>query len=369
MKKATRKCTGEVNTFDFDQFEIGNLLGQGGFSSVYSLSEKGKFGTHSSGTTTKSTKEDLTQHLDATNDSWGSSSATDSLENLESSPSSIVSMDGKLAMKRLRAKTLLQPALAKKAAKDLKTEVSILSSLPRQHQHIIHMFGVSTEFWTSTMESFIVLEQLEETLDCTIIRWKELSSQCGSSRCCFSKKQHLTRGSQLQRIQKVAIGIASAMKFLHKNRIVYRDLKPSNIGFAEDGKVRLFDFACARVLEHPGAKLLHRCGTLRYMAPEVAAKKEYDCSADVYSFGMLLWELCTLNKPFLKTESKAELNVWVQQAKSHLSVRKIASPRIKAILNQCWRTTPAQRPKFSMILTSLRKEVRRYNYHQSPMKI
>eukprot|EP00568_Trieres_chinensis_P009063 CAMPEP_0183314746 /NCGR_PEP_ID=MMETSP0160_2-20130417/49439_1 /TAXON_ID=2839 ORGANISM="Odontella Sinensis, Strain Grunow 1884" /NCGR_SAMPLE_ID=MMETSP0160_2 /ASSEMBLY_ACC=CAM_ASM_000250 /LENGTH=93 /DNA_ID=CAMNT_0025480145 /DNA_START=1 /DNA_END=279 /DNA_ORIENTATION=- len=91
------------------------------------------------------------------------------------------------------------------------------------------------------------------------------------------------------------------MEYLHENRIVFRDLKPQNIGFDDKNKVKIFDFGIARKLDpgdekHPTGNT----GTLRYMAPEVAKCKNYGLEVDVYSFGMLLWEICKWKKPFHK---------------------------------------------------------------------
>jgi serine/threonine protein kinase len=83
--------------------------------------------------------------------------------------------------------------------------------------------------------------------------------------------------------------------------IIYRDIKPENIGFDIRDDVKIFDFGLAAELQPalrvPGRNtynLTRETGSPRYMAPEVALGQPYNQKADVYSFGLLLWEICEL---------------------------------------------------------------------------
>eukprot|EP00980_Cylindrotheca_fusiformis_P002394 scaffold558_cov111-Cylindrotheca_fusiformis.AAC.12 len=89
------------------------------------------------------------------------------------------------------------------------------------------------------------------------------------------------------------MGIALAMRHLHQRGIILRDLKPGNITFNEvTGKVCLFDFGFARRLEHCNKDEI--CGTPNYMAPEVLQAQGYTLKSDVFSFGLVLYEICCL---------------------------------------------------------------------------
>jgi serine/threonine protein kinase len=152
--------------------------------------------------------------------------------------------------------------------------------------------------------------------------------------------------------------MASAMAFVHHHGVLYRDLKPSNIGIDYQGKVRLFDFGFARTYqEEQGHLLTTMIGTPRYMSPEVASSQgKYGFPADVHSFAMVLWEILVLRKPFekakcLKTFLKA---LHVQQKRP--SLKHVASFDIRSLLTASWHPDPDQRPTFALIVDLLEKE-------------
>lgn len=105
-----------------------------------------------------------------------------------------------------------------------------------------------------------------------------------------------TKEEMYSRIQRVVMGIVEGMQYLHSHDIVLRDLKPGNVGFDDGTNVRLFDFGMARKLSNCNANEI--CGSPRYMAPEILGGEGYTLKVDVYSFGIMLYELCTLEVPF-----------------------------------------------------------------------
>jgi len=111
-----------------------------------------------------------------------------------------------------------------------------------------------------------------------------------------SKREPNTKEAMHNRIEHVVTGIVDGMRYLHSKDIVLRDLKPGNVGFDEEGNIRLFDFGMARRVSECVQDEI--CGSPRYMAPEIMEGKGYTLKVDVYSFGILLYELCTLEVPF-----------------------------------------------------------------------
>ena len=92
---------------------------------------------------------------------------------------------------------------------------------------------------------------------------------------------------------KMGAEVARGMDYLHKRRVVHRDIKAANLLLDDAGCVKIADFGVARLLDAGGGVMTAETGTYRWMAPEIITHAPYDEKADVYSYGILLWELLT----------------------------------------------------------------------------
>ena len=86
------------------------------------------------------------------------------------------------------------------------------------------------------------------------------------------------------------------------------------------------------------------------MAPEVLRNQEYDESADVYSFGIVLWELYTQKDPFTGIESFSGMMNSVVEAGHRPEIPKDCPKKLRKLIEACWKENPKERPKFSQMI-------------------
>jgi hypothetical protein len=208
------------------------------------------------------------------------------------------------------------------------------------HPNIIDIFSFGT---LSDARPFFVMEYLE-----------------GANLAQRLETGDLTR-SETRRILRQICG---ALEAAHRAGIVHRDLKPENIWVAapthEDSFAKVLDFGIAKLLDNPQGKSTQTgaaMGTPRYMAPEQCMGRAVDHRADIYSFGVILYEIFAGMVPF-RGESFGEL---IYQ---HMSERPEApsrhrpmEPELERIILACLEKDPAKRPESAKELGRLLDQV------------
>ncbi|WOL12392.1 serine/threonine-protein kinase HT1-like [Canna indica] len=171
----------------------------------------------------------------------------------------------------------------------------------------------------------------------------------GSLRAFLHKLEH--KYLPLEKLVAIALGIARGMEYIHSQGVIHRDLKPENILFDQDFCVKIVDFGiaceeayCDTLAEDPG--------TFRWMAPEMIKHKPYGHKVDVYSFGLVLWEMTTGRIPY---EEKTPIQAAFAVVNKNL--RPVIPPEcpaaLGALIEQCWSLQPDKRLDFWQIVKVL----------------
>ncbi|XP_077253672.1 serine/threonine/tyrosine-protein kinase HT1-like [Tasmannia lanceolata] len=155
----------------------------------------------------------------------------------------------------------------------------------------------------------------------------------------------------LKLVLKLALDIAHGMHYLHSQGILHRDLKSENLLLGEDMCVKVADFGISCLESHCGSGKKFM-GTFRWMAPEMIKEKHQTRKVDVYSFGIVLWELLTALTPFHDmTPEQAAFAVSQKNARPPLPIT--CPMALSHLICQCWSTNPAKRPHFEEIVSIL----------------
>ena len=147
------------------------------------------------------------------------------------------------------------------------------------------------------------------------------------------------------RVASIAVQIAKGLQAAHDAGIVHRDVKSANIMITADDQIKIMDFGLAKVHGVAGiTKAGTTLGTVAYMSPEQAKGEEIDQRTDIWSFGVVLYEMLTGQLPF-KGDFEAAVIYSIMNEKPHsiIDVRDDIPPRFEAIVSKALQKNPQQR--------------------------
>ena len=159
--------------------------------------------------------------------------------------------------------------------------------------------------------------------------------------------------------QIILVGVARGMMYLHQHNVIHRDLKPDNVLLDSNLRPRITDFGLSKFFQAGHSKTQSQaCGTPVYKAPEIITSgNKYDTKADVYAFGILMFEVLQEKPPYpLYSDGQLtefQLNEKVVNEDYRPEFTEPIKLSHKQLIEQCWAKDPNQRPTFEEIFNKL----------------
>mmetsp|Transcript_11903 Transcript_11903/g.22022 ORF Transcript_11903/g.22022 Transcript_11903/m.22022 type:complete len:325 (-) Transcript_11903:1830-2804(-) len=226
------------------------------------------------------------------------------------------------------------------------------------HPNIVKMRAVSDTPRLS-LDTFLIMDRLYGTLDEKLETWIQTSNILKG--CCGMTKDSAAEQELLKERVLVLYDLTVAFSYMHDLSLLYRDIKPENIGFDIRGDVKIFDFGLMKCLDDHlkpsknvyGYKLTAFTGSIPYMAPEIALKEPYSVEADVFSLSMLMWEILSLEILYPDYSIK-DYFFRVCKMNERPSILGKWPAVLKALVQEGWDRYPQKRPTMKRMATLLR---------------
>ena len=142
--------------------------------------------------------------------------------------------------------------------------------------------------------------------------------------------------------------ICLAIRHIHEKKIIHRDLKSGNIFLMKNGFVKLGDFGIAKNFQRTIDKAKTMVGTPYYLSPEIIESKPYDSKSDIWSLGVLLYEMMTFKMPF-NANSLASLIIKITRG-NYIPPPVIYTKDLRELVSKCLTLDPKNRPTIKEIL-------------------
>jgi len=149
---------------------------------------------------------------------------------------------------------------------------------------------------------------------------------------------------------RIVSDVIKGMTYLHDMKILHRDLTPKNLLLDTNMNCKLCDFGLSRITQETG-EMTTSLGCLPYQAPEVFKGERYTPAADVFSFGMVVYELVSGQEPQKEIQPLKFANMVAHEG--YRPPMPACSPKWQNLITTCWDSDPTKRPTFKELLTTV----------------
>ena len=226
-------------------------------------------------------------------------------------------------------KQILIEGMSQKEKDEVLNESNILSKL--DHQNIIKFYDVFESKKPKHMIN-IVTEYADGG---------DLSEKIKERK---NKNGNFTESEILDYFTQICL----AIRHIHEKKIIHRDLKSGNIFLMKNGFVKLGDFGIAKNFQRTIDKAKTMVGTPYYLSPEIIESKPYDSKSDIWSLGVLLYEMMTFKMPF-NANSLASLIIKITRG-NYIPPPVIYTKDLRELVSKCLTLDPKNRPTIKEIL-------------------
>lgn len=219
--------------------------------------------------------------------------------------------------------------LNEQTGKEYLAEVKLLTEI--RHPNVVLFYGVS--FDDSTNDCYILTEYCKNGCLQDVL---------------LDLEREITDAQKLQMVVDVAIG----MRFLHASNLMHRDLKSANVLVAGRLELKICDFGISRRID--ATEMTGSIGTIPWTAPEMLQGDSYTEKIDVYSFGILLWEITMRQRPYHGIMGPKIIMSVLGGMRPALPLEGDAHyiPGLSDLMENCWAAEPSRRPAFESILVT-----------------
>ena len=167
----------------------------------------------------------------------------------------------------------------------------------------------------------------------------------GTLREYLLKKKRLSEDE----IIDLFVQICLAVKYIHDRKIIHRDLKTSNIFLLKNKTIKLGDFGFAKALNSTCDQAKTQLGTPYYSSPEICTGKPYSTPSDIWSLGVILYEMCTLHYPFVGKDIPSLVKQIIEN--NLPKIPTIYCPELRNLCKSMLHKNPSKRPTILEILS------------------